>query len=287
MKQQQQRKNFDFRCLKCFLCFSRRGMKQGKEESVHGQGECKGWAGEGEMKRGNGGQAIARQTLQRLLLWKRLSGAQCNCKTFSYRYRYTKKYSCSSSCTQIHSYRYKWRCRCVWQVDIYDRPPQHWANISWSVGPKLPLPQPLLLPLTLPRCLPLLLPLEWHINYCTNTCHGQRADGEAREQRARIGSGRVASRRVDSGRSQQVQLITLFSWINKGAGSRRKEGESRKWDGKERKGAKRRSEHIVQVARMFDRLNFWFDGWVEGESDGVGRVMGSWRRAVEKWSQSR
>lgn len=61
-------------------------------------------------------------------------------------------------------------------------------------GPKLSLP----LPLTLPRSLPLLLPLEWHINYCINTCHGHRADGEGREQRARIGSGRVASIRAEA-----------------------------------------------------------------------------------------
>lgn len=84
--------------------------------------------------------------------------------------------------------------------------------------------------------------------------HGQRAEG--RGQRARIGSGRF-----ESGRSQQVQLITLFSWINEGERARDGEkGESRKkkWEkkGESRKRRQRRQRGVVQVAAMFDRLNF-------------------------------
>lgn len=64
----------------------------------------------------------------------------------------------------------------------------------------------------------------------------------------------IGSSRVDSGRSQQVQLITLFSWINEGGGRRQDEGGVGIEMGKRK--AERGSGQRGGVGRMFDRLNF-------------------------------
>lgn len=59
--------------------------------------------------------------ITKVAFMKRLSGSNATVKCFPISKRY----------------RYKCRAYSRTDLDIYDSPAEHWANISWSVGPKL------------------------------------------------------------------------------------------------------------------------------------------------------